>query len=106
MTTSPTPSRRPSGPTRRCATCGRSGSGPVIDRREVPELTAGDEPLIPAGLDATLVLVRHGESTYIVEGRFQGQAETPLSPAGLEQASLVASRLAHPDARPALPVPP
>ena len=62
--------------------------------------------LIPAGLDATLVLVRHGESTFIVEGRFQGQAETELSPTGLEQARLVASRLAHPEARPALPVPP
>lgn len=62
--------------------------------------------LIPAGLDATLVLVRHGESTFIVEGRFQGQAETELSPTGVEQASLVAARLAHPEARPALPVPP
>ena len=34
------------------------------------------------GLDATLVLVRHGESEFIVEGRFQGQAETPLSATG------------------------
>ena len=42
-------------------------------------------PLVPDLLDATLVLVRHGESEYIVEGRFQGQAETPLSPAGLRQ---------------------
>ena len=52
-------------------------------------------PLIPDLLDATLVLVRHGESEYIVEGRFQGQAETLLSPAGLRQAALVAERLAH-----------
>ena len=28
---------------------------------------------IPDGLDATLALVRHGESRYIVEGRFQGR---------------------------------
>ena len=35
--------------------------------------------LIPDGLDATLVLVRHGESKFIVEGRFQGQADTPLT---------------------------
>ena len=37
---------------------------------------------MPAGLDATLVLLRHGESEYIVEGRFQGQAETPLTELG------------------------
>ena len=34
---------------------------------------------IPADLDATLVLVRHGESEAIVERRFQGRLETPLS---------------------------
>ncbi|HEY7701272.1 MAG TPA: histidine phosphatase family protein [Candidatus Limnocylindrales bacterium] len=69
---------------------------------------APDEPissLIPDRLDATLVLVRHGESQFIVEGRFQGQAETPLSPAGLRQAALVAERLAHPHDPPALPIP-
>jgi phosphoserine phosphatase len=60
---------------------------------------------IPAGLDATLVLVRHGESEYIVEGRFQGQADTPLSSRGLRQAELVAERLGTPHAPPALPVP-
>jgi probable phosphoglycerate mutase len=61
--------------------------------------------LVPDGLDATLVLVRHGESTFIVEGRFQGQIETPLSPTGRRQAELVARRLADPTAAPALPVP-
>ena len=64
-----------------------------------------DEPLIPAGLDATLVLLRHGESEYIVEGRFQGQAETPLSPTGLRQAELAGTRLARPHALPRIPVP-
>jgi broad specificity phosphatase PhoE len=62
-------------------------------------------PLIPDGLDATLVLVRHGESEFIVEGRFQGQAETPLSSTGLRQAALVAARLARPHDPPALPLP-
>lgn len=61
--------------------------------------------LIPEGLDATLVLVRHGESEFIVEGRFQGQAETPLSPRGRRQAELVAGRLAAPHVTPALPIP-
>ena len=62
-------------------------------------------PLIPDGLDATLVLVRHGQSTFIVEGRFQGQAETPLSPTGRRQAALAGRRLAWPHDPPALPVP-
>ena len=65
---------------------------------------APDAPLIPAGLDANLVLIRHGESEFIVEGRFQGQAETPLSPTGLRQAALVAERIARPHEPPALPV--
>ena len=87
------------------------GPRPVDDPARPGPLTAGSvadrvrRPLIPAGLDATLVLVRHGESTYIVEGRFQGQAETPLSPTGQLQASLVATRLAAPHVPPALPVP-
>ena len=66
----------------------------------------GSHPaLVPDGLDATLVLVRHGESEFIVEGRFQGQAETPLSAIGLRQAERVAERLARPHASPSLPVP-
>ena len=60
---------------------------------------------IPNGLDATLVLVRHGESEYIVEGRFQGQADSPLSAAGRTQAALVAARLADLQRPPALPIP-
>ncbi len=60
---------------------------------------------IPDGLDATLVLLRHGESEWIREGRFQGQAETPLSALGLRQAALAGERLASPHASPALPVP-
>ena len=65
----------------------------------------GDASPIPEGLDATLVLVRHGESEWIREGRFQGQAETPLSGLGLRQAALAGERLARPHASPALPVP-
>ena len=62
-------------------------------------------PLIPDGLDATLVLVRHGESAFIAEGRFQGQAESPLTAVGRRQAALVGARLAAPHDPPALPVP-
>lgn len=70
-----------------------------------PGRRALNAPLIPAGLDATLVLVRHGESEFIVEGRFQGQADSPLTDRGRRQASLVAARLATPHDRPALPIP-
>lgn len=61
--------------------------------------------LVPAGLDATVVFVRHGESTFITEGRFQGQADSPLTARGKRQAALVAARLAEPHVLPALPIP-
>ena len=72
-----------------------------------PLPVAGDPgtPLIPEGLDATLVLLRHGESEWIVEHRFQGQAETPLSATGRRQAAIAGERLARPHASPVLPVP-
>ena len=60
---------------------------------------------LSTGLDATLVLLRHGESTAIVEGRFQGRSDVPLSPLGLREAELAAARLARPHATPGLPVP-
>jgi broad specificity phosphatase PhoE len=66
----------------------------TIDRLEVPEHLA-----------ATLVLVRHGESTYVAEGRFQGRLDPPLSELGRRQAALVAERLANRDARTPLPIP-
>ena len=68
-------------------------------------LTAGSGLQVPDGLDATLVLVRHGESTFIAEGRFQGQADSPLTETGLRQADLVARRLARPHVPPALHIP-
>jgi broad specificity phosphatase PhoE len=63
------------------------------------------DTIVPDGLDATLVLLRHGESEYIVRNLFQGQSETPLSPLGLRQAALAGERLARPRVSPALPVP-
>ena len=69
-------------------------------------LTTDDEVSpIPDGLDATLVLVRHGESTLIAEGRFQGRADSPLTAIGRRQAALVAARLAGPRVPPVLPIP-
>jgi len=56
------------------------------------------------GLTALLVLVRHGQSTWIAEGRFQGQADPPLSALGEAQAARVAARLGEP--RETDPMPP
>jgi broad specificity phosphatase PhoE len=64
-----------------------------------------ERPFIPDGLDASLVLLRHGETEWIVEGRFQGRAETPLTALGRRQAELAGARLARPERPPALPLP-
>ena len=40
-----------------------------------------------------IILVRHGETTWNVEGRYQGQEDTPLSERGLEQGRLLAEGL-------------
>ncbi len=60
---------------------------------------------IPAGLSATLVLVRHGQSAWLAQNCFQGSADTPLSALGERQAALVGARLADPTAAPRLPIP-
>ena len=78
-------------PGRRALTGGVAGSAPG--------------PLVPAGLDATIVLLRHGESAWVAEGRFQGQGDSPLSEEGVRQATLAAARLARPHLVPALPIP-
>jgi broad specificity phosphatase PhoE len=59
----------------------------------------------PGGIDATLVLVRHGESEWITRGLFQGQGNSLLTTLGRRQAALVAGRLANAARPPALPVP-
>ena len=60
---------------------------------------------VPPDLAASLVLLRHGQSVWLAEGRFQGRADTPLSPLGERQAALASARLADPAAPPRLPVP-
>ena len=66
----------------------------------------GTPPLaVPPDLDASLVLLRHGQSVWLAEGRFQGRADTPLSPLGERQAALAGARLADPAAPLRLPVP-
>jgi len=44
-----------------------------------------------------MIVVRHGETTWNREGRFQGHLDSPLTPEGLEQAQALGRRLAaHP----------
>jgi broad specificity phosphatase PhoE len=51
------------------------------------------------GVDGTRVLlVRHGQSTWNADGRWQGQADPPLSELGERQAAQAASRLVGVDA--------
>ena len=61
--------------------------------------------IIPAGLDAVLAFVRHGESQWVAEGRFQGRGDPPLSELGQRQGLLTARRIARRARRPALPLP-
>ncbi len=68
-------------------------------------VAAGGGLAIPPELVATIVLVRHGQSVWLAEGRFQGAADTPLSALGERQAALAGERLADPAAPPRLPIP-
>lgn len=40
-----------------------------------------------------IILVRHGETTWNMEGRYQGQEDTPLSERGLKQGHMLADGL-------------
>jgi probable phosphoglycerate mutase len=61
--------------------------------------------IIPAGLDAAIAFVRHGESEWVAQGRFQGQGDSPLTDMGRRQALLTARRIARRSRRPVLPLP-
>lgn len=49
--------------------------------------------LIPAPEGTTLIFVRHGETVFNRDNRFQGQADVPLSPVGVRQAELLRARM-------------
>lgn len=52
----------------------------------------------PDRTTTTLLLVRHGQSLWNAEGRWQGQADPALSALGQEQANVAASRIGAVDA--------
>ncbi len=52
-----------------------------------------------------LVLLRHGQTQFIVEKKFQGSMEAPLTALGERQATLAGLRLAAPAGDPPLPIP-
>lgn len=64
---------------------GRPTRPPRRDRLHHVNLTA---------TDCTLWLIRHGETTWNLEGRIQGQSESPLSESGRRQARGLGARLA------------
>ena len=46
-------------------------------------------------MSSAILLLRHGQSTWNAEGRWQGQSDPPLSPLGREQAEEAAGKLAE-----------
>jgi len=42
-----------------------------------------------------LIILRHGETVWNAEGKFQGQMDSPLTPLGIEQSNALAARLSH-----------
>jgi probable phosphoglycerate mutase len=77
----------------------------LTGERDEPGPGEPASPIIPPGLNAVVAFVRHGESEWVAEGRFQGQGDPPLSELGRRQALLTARRLARRGRRPALPLP-
>lgn len=48
--------------------------------------------ILPAMLPTRLIIVRHGETTWNLQGRYQGHLDSPLTDLGTEQAHALATR--------------
>ncbi len=66
-------------------------------RKRVQHLHGIEEPVDASGKGAgvRVLLVRHGETSWNQENRWQGQADTPLSQTGYDQARQLARRFQH-----------
>jgi len=62
------------------------------------EPAPGDRPSVNAGVETALLFVRHGQSTWNLEHRWQGQADPPLSDHGRKQALHAAGHVGTVDA--------
>lgn len=62
-----------------------------------PREVRDDEDDLPRIEQPPLVVVRHGQSTFNAEGRWQGHADPPLSDLGAQQARLAAERAGRVD---------
>lgn len=60
---------------------------------------------MPIARTLTLLMVRHGETAWNAEGRWQGQTDVPLSDRGREQARFLGARLRCQLAAKSLPAP-
>ena len=52
---------------------------------------------LPRTRESRILLVRHGQSTWNAEGKWQGQADPPLSERGVQQAMRAATVVERPD---------
>jgi probable phosphoglycerate mutase len=57
---------------------------PIPTESKFPEISSS----------CTVYLIRHGETDWNLDGRWQGHSDVPLNPAGRQQALLLARRLA------------
>ncbi len=74
---------------------GDGGAGPTLGSAPPGTQSAPPSPTF-TGVPASprrLLLLRHGQSTWNADGRWQGQADPPLSPLGEAQALEAAARL-------------